>query len=434
MAADLVTILRGTTTTHYTVCGKRLGQRAGASFVRFDGMTAAVFPVRCESLTGDTVFALKVMLNYYDDTYTKISLRFQCEYSALECLPPNPFIVPKYAHFTGSASKLGIMESQEALDRTLFIVMELGTRSLKALLEERQAEAKPLSLGEVCEILEAVLQGVALLQKHKIANCDIKSDNVMQMSDGRWVLIDFGECKNWNDGMMGKVADFTAIYYPQMPRGGTPTRMAPEIYHAALHTTITYAKYDLFSVGCLLYNLCGMESPFDDERFRKATRYDDGELPRLPAQYASLMPVLCGLLRADPKARLDAEPAIEMLQQVKRYFAVEQALDVLYGRNHIVQDWRRGIELLRLLADERAALIVGLWDYQESGSKSDRALQFVQRCKHPVASVLCALREQHGLATASLALQNSLSAIKKIRLLCLHRQSVSIMAMASGVT
>src|SRR4051812_35943903 len=98
---SLVRALLNATIANFQICGERLGKRtsnAEMTHTNFDGCTAVVFPSQ-SNLTDDHRFALKMVFNFYNATYSRIRLHFKAELSALQYLRrfPHPNIVRTYA-------------------------------------------------------------------------------------------------------------------------------------------------------------------------------------------------------------------------------------------------------------------------------------------------------------------------------------------------
>jgi tetratricopeptide (TPR) repeat protein len=94
--------------------------------------------------------------------------------------------------------------------------------------------AAPLPHAEVCRVLCDILSSLALVHAHRLVHRDISPRNVRLTPEGRAKLIDFGALASF-----GAHADVI----------GTPTCMAPEIYH----NRVLDQRTDLFAVGAVAY-------------------------------------------------------------------------------------------------------------------------------------------------------------------------------------
>lgn len=89
--------------------------------------------------------------------------------------------------------------------------------------------------------------------------------------------------------------DFASTYV------GTPFYMSPEICAAERYTY----KSDIWSLGCIIYELCTREPPFNAKtHFQLVQKIKDGKISPLPAIYsAELMSVIKGCLKTNPDTR-----------------------------------------------------------------------------------------------------------------------------------
>ncbi|MFF4008846.1 protein kinase [Streptomyces sp. NPDC001717] len=180
-----------------------------------------------------------------------------------------------------------------------WIVMEL-VRGL-SLAEVLEAEG-PMPARRAAHIGEQVLAALRSAHDSGVLHRDVKPGNVLLANDGRVVLSDFGIA-----GLEGSPAiTMTGEVV------GSPEFLAPE---RALGQDPGPAS-DLWSLGVMLYTAVEGAPPF-----RGGSPVDvlravvEEELP--PARRAGpLEPVLEGLLRKDPAARLSAADAARMLRVV----------------------------------------------------------------------------------------------------------------------
>jgi len=129
----------------------------------------------------------------------------------------------------------------------LYIAMEfVEGRDLSAMI----AANDPLALERKLDIAVEVLEGLAYAHERGVIHRDIKPSNIRIAADGRVKIMDFGIARLQTADMTGSGAIV-----------GTPNYMAPE---QVTNGAITAAT-DLFSVGCLLYELLSYHKPFEGE-------------------------------------------------------------------------------------------------------------------------------------------------------------------------
>lgn len=125
--------------------------------------------------------------------------------------------------------------------------------------------------------------------------------------------------------------DFASTYV------GTPFYMSPEICAAEKYTL----KSDIWSLGCIIYELCSREPPFNAKsHFQLVQRIKEGKIAPLPAIYsAELMAVIKDCLKVNPERRPDTAqllnlPVVRLMRKEKEVVefskmlkAKEDALD-----------------------------------------------------------------------------------------------------------
>jgi serine/threonine protein kinase len=180
-----------------------------------------------------------------------------------------------------------------------WIVMEL-VRGL-SLADRLEAEG-PMPPQRAAHIGAEVLSALRAAHAAGVLHRDVKPANVLLANDGRVVLTDFGIASVEGSSaltMTGEVIGSPEFLAPERALGRTP---GPES--------------DLWSLGVLLYAAVEGVSPFrQDTPLSTLRAVVDEELPP-PHRAGPLAPVIEGLLRKDPAARLSAERAEQELRIV----------------------------------------------------------------------------------------------------------------------
>jgi len=169
----------------------------------------------------------------------------------------------------------------------------------------------PLPAREAVRIAKSVL--VALVQAHGsgILHCDLKPANVLLDADFEPRLCDFGQSR---------------LPYEQNPALGTLFYMAPE---QAGTTEVPDARWDVYAMGALLYQMLSGAPPFrtpeNDERVRSAGNLEerlavyrkllqDGEHPaslrKIPGVDRRLAEIVERCLQIDPQKRYPNAQAV----------------------------------------------------------------------------------------------------------------------------
>jgi tRNA A-37 threonylcarbamoyl transferase component Bud32 len=164
-------------------------------------------------------------------------------------------------------------------DGSPFIAMEL----LKGMdLQKAVRTPPPLTLERKVNIIVQVLAGLAHAHQAGIVHRDIKPANIFINQDGTVKIMDFGVARLTTASMTG-----TGNIV------GTADYMSPEQVKGAK----VDGRSDLFSVGCMLYELLAGRRPFHSDNlmaiFYKIT-HEEPNFDLIPegAEYDALMPVL----------------------------------------------------------------------------------------------------------------------------------------------
>ncbi|UUN26012.1 serine/threonine-protein kinase [Streptomyces sp. FIT100] len=180
-----------------------------------------------------------------------------------------------------------------------WIVMEL-IRGL-SLAEVLDAEG-PMAPRRAAHIGAEVLAALRGAHEAGVLHRDVKPGNVLLANDGRVVLTDFGIAMvegTSNLTMTGELVGSPEFLAPERALGRTPG-----------------AESDLWSLGVLLYAAVEGVTPFrQDTPLSTLRAVVDEELPP-PRRAGALAPVIEGLLRKDPAARLSAREADRELRIV----------------------------------------------------------------------------------------------------------------------
>ncbi|KAJ1605213.1 protein kinase [Cryptosporidium canis] len=217
-----------------------------------------------------------------------------------------------------------------ATNNLLCIIMELGEYgSLDGEIEARRKGGRNniyFAEDEILFILIQVLLGVKHLHDNNIIHCDIKPSNVLLFSNGVVKLSDFGVSSilSSNKGEQGASESISdpliqgSIYY-----------LAPEIYSDMDHDR----RCDLWSIGCLLLELCSLERVFrkhsiqemiilslrNGDQFKKEV-CNHIETHGVNKRYSKyLVDIIKSLLDPNPEERLSIEELIGSSGYISRF-------------------------------------------------------------------------------------------------------------------
>jgi hypothetical protein len=137
-------------------------------------------------------------------------------------------------------------------DKLCIVMTYCDGGDLQTRLE--QQKGKPLAEDQILHWFVQMALGVGFMHANKVLHRDLKTQNVFLLSSGRLVLGDLGISKTL-DGTM-------AMAKTQI---GTPYYMSPELFKNKPYNH----KSDVWSLGCILYELCTLRHPFEAQSIQQ---------------------------------------------------------------------------------------------------------------------------------------------------------------------
>jgi serine/threonine-protein kinase PpkA len=161
----------------------------------------------------------------------------------------------------------------------------------------------PLPVPEALRYLTQIALGLTAIHHRGIIHRDLKPENLMFRSDGLLVLADFGIAKQLS-------TELTRTQHGEVY--GTPYYMSPE---QARGLTVD-GRSDLYSLGIILYEMLAGAKPYNATRAEAIVyQHIHSPIPRLPAQCASIQPLLDRLLAKEPEDRF--ETSLELMRVIR---------------------------------------------------------------------------------------------------------------------
>jgi serine/threonine-protein kinase len=211
-----------------------------------------------------------------------------------------------------------------------FIVMEyVEGSSLSSVLRKDIAEQGAMPTGKALDITADVLAALAASHEQGLVHRDIKPANVMVTKRGVVKVMDFGIARAMQSGVTSMTQTGMVV--------GTPQYLSPE---QALGKAVD-ARSDLYSVGCMLFELLTGRLPFESESPLGMAYQHVQETPPAPSSINAAVPLVVDALvaralRKDPAHRF--QNADEMREECHR---VAQAATGAANQPQVSGDGRR---------------------------------------------------------------------------------------------
>jgi eukaryotic-like serine/threonine-protein kinase len=161
------------------------------------------------------------------------------------------------------------------------------------------AEPRPASLRPALGLVRRLCYALSYLHGEGIVHRDLKPDNILVRPDGQPVVVDFGLMSRSSAELSREALEVTELV------SGTVAYMPPE----QIRGERVDARADLYSLGCILYELITGRPPFVGRRAAEVVRQHLGSPPQRPSELVpGLQPELdelvLRLLEKKPRARL----------------------------------------------------------------------------------------------------------------------------------
>jgi serine/threonine protein kinase len=188
---------------------------------------------------------------------------------------------------------------------SLAIVMELVPGGD---LRDRLRRPEPIGDGQIRNVMDDLVGGLRTMHRVGVIHRDLKPQNILLThwgATGRAKLTDFG------------ISEVVALRDRQTAERlaetvGTPLYMAPETVRGEAATTST----DVYSVGCVFYELLGGRPPFAGESDEIMAKHLDEVPARLPAVPETVWGLVAAMLHKDIARRPSASQCAAVLQSL----------------------------------------------------------------------------------------------------------------------
>jgi eukaryotic-like serine/threonine-protein kinase len=213
-------------------------------------------------------------------------------------------------------------------------VHDIGTCEGRPFIVEERLEGRTLRqrmregrvpTAEAIDVATQIARGLSAAHERGVVHCDVKPENVFVVRDGRVKILDFGVARLTAEAGIASAID-SATTGGRF--AGTPPYSSPEqIRGGSLD-----ARSDIFSLGCVLYEMLAGHRPFDGpspvETAYAVLQADPEPLP--PSVPAELQRIVSRCLEKDPAKRFqsaqdlafDLEGVVEAPRDRRRWWTL----------------------------------------------------------------------------------------------------------------
>uniref|UniRef100_A0A7E4ZX30 NEK6-subfamily protein kinase n=1 Tax=Panagrellus redivivus TaxID=6233 RepID=A0A7E4ZX30_PANRE len=197
------------------------------------------------------------------------------------------------------------------VDKDLYIVLELADAGdLSKLIRQFKKNHRLLPERTIWKYFVQICRALAYMHSKRVMHRDLKPANVFLTKMGVVKLGDLG---------LGRF--FSTQTYNAHSVVGTPYYMSPERMNSGGYNF----KSDIWSIGCLLYEMAALQSPFFGVKiniFALIRKIDRCEYPPIPSDIysAQMRSLISNCICNDSTKRMDAQQVAMVAEQMHAYF------------------------------------------------------------------------------------------------------------------
>ncbi|XP_072179657.1 serine/threonine-protein kinase 16-like [Diadema setosum] len=157
----------------------------------------------------------------------------------------------------------GSVPGQGGANEVLLVLPLFKRGTLQDELDKLKSKGDQMSEERIWRIFRGICEGIKALHTAKpkpLAHRDMKPGNVMLTEDDTPVIMDFGSMGEARIEVKGR-SEAVALQDLAAEKCSMLFR-APELFHVDSHCIVD-EKVDIWSLGCLLYNMAFLQSPFE---------------------------------------------------------------------------------------------------------------------------------------------------------------------------
>ena len=218
-------------------------------------------------------------------------------------------------------------------ESSLNIVMEYADDGdLQTKIQKMRKEGGMFNENLIWSYSIQMIEGLKALHDKKIMHRDLKSANIFLLKDKH-------QCK-LGDMNVSKVIKDKVL----LTQTGTPYYASPEVWNDKPYSY----KSDLWSIGCVIYELCALHPPFSgkdlDELYENVCK---GKIKRINPIYSDeLWKMIKMLLQVDVNKRVDCDQLLNSKLIIKKKNELKQNnRDFNYLENKLEENKNNGVLL-----------------------------------------------------------------------------------------
>jgi serine/threonine protein kinase len=212
----------------------------------------------------------------------------------------------------------------------LFIAVEWAEKGdLKQVMKRNIEEDISFPEKRIWEYISQIAGALAHMHEKRIMHRDLKPANIFIDNNGDLKVGDLGLSRQLSSQTLEAFS-----------RVGTPLYMSPEVLQGKGYDW----KSDVWSLGCIAYELCMLRSPFRQDDKENLSLYDlfqritKGQFPPLNEKYSSeLRGVINGMLKLDPDQRFDINQVVQLCETFKQTLGNKPAIDTYLIMDDIIE-------------------------------------------------------------------------------------------------
>ena len=175
-----------------------------------------------------------------------------------------------------------------------YIVTELCTHgTLKSLIDKHKSEHTSIPNGEIWKYVIQMMLGLHEFHTHSLVHFDIKPANIF-----------LGEVNTIKIGDVGSAKELSVMHTHTANAFTTFQYSAPEFFGDVQTRKLSYG-FDMWSVGCVLYELCFLHPPFTAPDIFNLAKSIKSTEPVYPSgERGEFIPIIKRLLEKNPETRM----------------------------------------------------------------------------------------------------------------------------------